>query len=133
MRPPEIRPGLVLPGLTPRIFAPVVLIGAGLDAVKDVDVAHGLDVLLALALTGGSICEGDEVLLDAVEVDDDPDEAEMEMIGGFLSPTRDETELFVEEVEAMDEVDPLALVLVMTFDRSAELVADSKYLSPSVL
>lgn len=133
-RPPGlIRPGLVLPGLTPRILAPVVLIGAGLDAVKDMDVAQGLDVLLALALTGGSICEGDEVLLADADDDAVPDEAETEMIGGFLSLIRDETELLVEEVDAMDEVDPLALVLVMTFDRSAELVADSKYLSPNVL
>jgi len=132
-RPPGlIRPGLVLLGLTPRILAPVVLIGAGLDAVKDMDVAQGLDVLLALALTGGSICEGDEVLLADADDDDVPDEAELEMIGGFLSLIRDETELLVEEVDAMDEVDPLALVLVMTFDRSAELVADSKYLSPNV-
>lgn len=131
-RPPRLPPGLVLPGLTPRIFAPVVLMGGGLEAVKDVDVAQGLDVLLALARTGGSICEGEEVLLAAAEEEDAAAEAEIEITGGFLSPTRDDTELLVEEVEVTDDVDPLALVLVMTFDRSAELEADSRYLSPSV-
>lgn len=131
-RPPGLtRPGLTRPGLTPRIFAPVVLIGAGLEAVKDVDVVQGLDVLLALARTGVSICEGEEVLLADAD-DEEVDEAEIEMTGGFLSLTSDDTELLVEEVETVDDVDPLALVLVMTFDRSAELVADSKYLSPSV-